>query len=525
VRLLIHQALKDVRLLRWLLLAWVLALVVFHGVVVHVLSVPRPDAELLHAFDTIETILALAGTAAFIVIAVLLVQNDSPATTTTFWVTRPTSGRAMLASKLFTALLLLWALPIAGNVVDAAAAGIDIRSFPFSRFTFQLAWLLPLMAIAAITVGLPQFVLVAIIEFLLVAVFSSTAVSFGIWGASYTFDMFAWPLIALALVLLGYQYLTRQTTRAAVALGVAPLAVAGLAGLVSHAAPDLQASADRALQSISITADPRSIHTTDRGATTLFDVPLTLSGVPDGTSVSLGFEKAWLQIGAQRIHLQGLTGGSWPRAVTEEARQEGNRRLRPALAGATLLNPDPMGARRDHLTLIARTRDLQAAGAQPIAAHLEVRLAAWVYQPVATAPLRPGASFHATSMSGRVLDVQSDATRATIALREVQAYWNTPFAFMRYLLRNGRLKQAVFLSQAMPVWFGTGSQFATAMLPVSGTLHAWWSSLDVDWRRTPVTSASAWLDGAELVAIRVRPGERMTRTIEIRDLRLEASSQ
>ncbi len=508
--LIIHQALKDVRLLRWLLLAWVLVLVAFHGIFVYVLGVPRPDAELLHTLGDAQTLLSLAGTAAFIAIAVVLVQNDSPATTTTFWVTRPISGRAMLASKLLTALLILWVLPLAGEVLDLAVAGVDLRFLPLSRVAFGLGWLLPLMAVAAVTVGLPQFVLVAIIEVLLIGVGSSAAVSTRILAFVNRETVFTYPLIVFGVLLLSYQYLARRTRRAAVALGVAPLFVIGFAAVMSHAAPEVEASPDRQLQSVSVTADPATIGVSDRGSTTLLDVPLSVTGVPDGTRLTLGLKKAWLEAGGTRIDLAGLIAG-WPRPSSEEAAADANRILKPALRGATLLHPeDTLLAGSRHLSLWVRTADLQSSRGKSPILHAEVDVYPWLHRPVATVPLRSGARIQVGPLSA-LLTVQPVAGRTSIIVRDARPWSDTAlFAFTEYLLRDRRSNEATLLQVARDSFRGFGyatSQFATAMLPVSSTLH-------VQWRRYEWSPARS-LDDTELVGIRVQRGEPFTRAVAV----------
>lgn len=514
MRLVIHQALKDVRLLRWLLLGWVLVLAAFHAVTLYVLAQPWPDAELLRNLETAEDILSFAGTAAFIVTAAFLVQSDSPVTTTDFWVTRPISGGTMLASKLLTGIVILWALPILGTVIDLLAAGIDIRALGVSQIAFQLAWLLPLMAIAACTVGLSQFVLVAIIEVLLVAILSTVTVPLGNWRRAsvvltplFIRDIFAYTVIALAIPLVVYPYLTRQARRAAVLLGIAPAVVAAVVGLVVYAVADAEATTGVALRSVSITVDPAAVRLASRGDGTTIDVPLTIAGVPDGTRLGVVFDKAWLRAGSGRIDLGELSTPR-PLAPGTEATGEVTATLRPALAGARLLpaawNVFFESSRR--VTLIARSRDLQSLSTAPAFLHLELR--AWLtdYRPVAETPVRAGAHFAAGSRSGQLLDVQVDRDRVMVTLREAEPYDSSKYENF-HLLRNLSRKEAIVLTGRAYSWFNWNLR--NAMLPVSSTLFMRWSRFDAN-------LPSGWLDDAHLIVIERQP-ERGdgTKTIEV----------
>ncbi len=240
-----HQVLKDVRVLRWPAAIWLALIVVFQAMTVRLALVPvQPAPVPRSAIDPIEftnVVLIAALVGLFAVIAVLLVQNDPAVGTTAFWFTRPVSLSTLVGAKLFAAVVLLVVIPLGTDIAAALAGGLTlgdaVRVVP-GALVVQLAWLLPLLALGAITANLAQFVFSAVME--IIVFVSAVSLLRGVLtrrgtgafvvpaSAEVFFVVLTVALILLGLAALLFAYRTRSLRRAATALGVAPVAPCGL---------------------------------------------------------------------------------------------------------------------------------------------------------------------------------------------------------------------------------------------------------------------------------------------------------
>jgi hypothetical protein len=160
MRLVIHQALKDVRLLRAILVAWVGLNVALHVLVLVGASVYAPGTERATTLEVAFNVLVGLNVAGFVAVAVLVLQSDPALSTSAFWVTRPVSIPILLAAKTLVLVATLVALPALCDVLTLLAAGVPASwtaTFVPGSLTLQLAWLLPVMALAAMTTTLAQF--------------------------------------------------------------------------------------------------------------------------------------------------------------------------------------------------------------------------------------------------------------------------------------------------------------------------------------------------------------------------------
>ncbi len=230
MRLVVHQALKDLHLLKWILAAWVLLNVAMHLLVLIGVGLPpqTPAATLAANIYSVLRALLVAG---FIAIPVIAIQNDPGAGTTAFWFTRPISVRLLLGAKFLLVVPAVVLFPVLVDVIALLVARVPLRSTvapELDNLAIGIAWLLPVVAIAAFTAGLAQFVLGAILEvFAFIAI-----VALAPWALALprtrlftdqTAPVFFAALIAAGFLVVVFAYLSRNLRRSACAAGVMPV--------------------------------------------------------------------------------------------------------------------------------------------------------------------------------------------------------------------------------------------------------------------------------------------------------------
>ena len=179
--------------------------------------------------------LGIAHVALLVVLAVLIVQGDSPATTTAFWLTRPVGRKTMLASKAATAGLMLVALPAVANATAATANRLpwaDVVGVAVFSAIDHAAVVLAAMAIAAATADLAAFALTAVGLFvafeasLVITRLSPSFITGRGWLTARSTSLVAIALVAVAgLAVFTFQYLWRSRRLALAALAVVAAAL------------------------------------------------------------------------------------------------------------------------------------------------------------------------------------------------------------------------------------------------------------------------------------------------------------
>jgi hypothetical protein len=214
----LHVARKDLRLSRWLLLAYAVV----------VAAATAATAE-WGVFAAIAPLLRMLGVVLLgTVLLASLVQADSPARSDALWVTLPLKPSAVFAAKLLVGAAVVIGLPLIGQLAGLRAHDVAPGDLPRLLGESALsygAWLMIAAAIAALTRDLRSFLLVL------------TLVAFGwlfaVQVLVYTMDPSSpsgWStspfIVAGMLLLLAHQYRTREVRRGAtmaVALGIAVL--------------------------------------------------------------------------------------------------------------------------------------------------------------------------------------------------------------------------------------------------------------------------------------------------------------
>ena len=166
MNLILHLIRKDFRHLRVLLAVW-LGLAILQAVLIGSgLHTRASDMRFLFALSQFIGLLSLLKTLLLIMVVSQLVQSDSTVGSTAFWLSRPISGRKLLASKsLFLVLtviipvVLVEALLLLSNGVTLTDT---LRSIP-QIVLFQLFLTAVPMMLAALTPNLPKLFLLGII--------------------------------------------------------------------------------------------------------------------------------------------------------------------------------------------------------------------------------------------------------------------------------------------------------------------------------------------------------------------------
>ncbi len=509
MRLLIHQALKDARVVRWLALLWLLLSVLFQALTVRLAYVPagqdRILTTLVYAYSGMQAMLV----ALFVVIAVIIVQNDPAVGTTAFWFTRPIPVSVLLGSKFLLTLTLLVVVPIVTDVVAVTAGGLSFHdalgTVPGSLVT-DVAWLLPLLAVAALTVNLAQFVFAALIEVLVFYV--SLFAWRGLIGrhanlgdmpstAVLTMVLIA-GLVALGLGSLVYAYRVRTLRRAAVVTGAAPIAIV----LLVMGWPWSFSTLDRRITSSPMTASvaPGSLMLqAARQGDWRLGGAIRFSNVPPARIVSIASVRAWIEYPHERVDLQ-----AWPAESHREPDGPGSRQraLKQALGakqlGGTVAEPTPGFA-----AWVAKdVYDRRPSETGTFHADLRVT----VYEQLAAAvEARAGAEYRIEGHTGRILTVTAAPDALSV---EVWQTWIKPGVITRSpseetslacAVRNSRFGLAVSPTESR----GSQNLPPTQLpIPVPAHLSASWITFEFPWPEN--VSSADWLRGAEFVALESR---------------------
>jgi hypothetical protein len=244
MKLILHNALKDLRAVRGPLALWLAVLVA--DCVAQSLKVDRFVGD-VNRVETLGLVLGVVGLCLVAfgwVLAAMIVQADPLDNPSAFWLTRPLGPGALLASKLLLILPLFLLLPVgAASAVAAAngARGTLLVQFALERLARDAALLLPVLAAASVAHNLPRVVLVLTGGGLVYATIHALAMMQWLFMPAlvsmrdYALARSSGVLVAMALsvvgslALLAHQYLTRSTRRT-LWLGVAALALTVAAG-------------------------------------------------------------------------------------------------------------------------------------------------------------------------------------------------------------------------------------------------------------------------------------------------------
>ena len=528
MRLLIHQVLKDLRLLRWLALAWILLVAVLQAITLAMAIVPaRPDITsfvVLPSYSAIQALLV----GLFAGIAVVVVQSDPAVGTTAFWFTRPISVRVLVASKILVCLILLVVVPIVADLVAMIAGGLSVAaalSTVPGSLAVQLAWLLPLLALAAITTSLAQFVCAVLGELLIFAgsVLAIRALPIRLRSSasgSYApstevpLVVLVLGLVVFAFVALVLAYRTRALRRAATVTGVAPVALALL--MFSWNVGFLPWRYERFTSPIGATARFVWLVAEDRDDWSL-SAGFRFSNAPPRVALSIVGVRAWIEYPDGRVNLTArptsfpadphLPGSAFY-ALSEAVgtAQLNDPEARPAsVGGFEAPVPKDVYARRRYQTGVL---------------HADVRVIVTEKDPAVVAA-RAGERYRTADRGGDIVGVSAGPEALSIELRDtsVRVLATSPDIWtsetVQYAVRNPRLGVASLPSQSraranLPL-FG-------APIPVLAHLSGSWLTLQFPW--PDQVSSADFMNGAQLAVVESRSPRYAVVHVTVPDLML-----
>jgi len=234
---LLHILRKDLRRLRWPLIAWVLIVIGRMIVATTGAAVAFGDIGLQLAMNNLSVLVTVIDLLMLALLVSWLVHDEPLVGVDAFWLTRPVDPLRLMAAKLLFAAVFLVAAPAAGESMAVAriAGGFHdaMRAAPGLALARTL-WVLPLLALAVLTPSLMRFLLVIVGGVAALAGLISVFTTFVFLTASdEALDaapsplqdptgliVASWLLMATALGVILYQYRHRRLGRAVV-LGAA----------------------------------------------------------------------------------------------------------------------------------------------------------------------------------------------------------------------------------------------------------------------------------------------------------------
>lgn len=514
--MILHQALKDARLLKWILAIWILLNVALYATVLAGVHVPGADVAEGRPLYTLFVTLRALLIAGFFAFPVLVVQNDPAVGTTATWFTRPVSWRGVVAAKLFLAIPLFVLLLVAGDLAAMLLGGVPIGAAirpALEAIAVQSAWLLALMALAAITANLAQFVVAMLLEVVLYLLLVA-AVQVTWWSARwYTFfyrqytgfvspetmqAVFVAAVVVAGLALLAFAYKRRSMLQGIVVAAVLPLVI----GLVTITWRwDVAAPFGPRIQSpVEVQLVPDSLRFALRGARGSLDWVLSsrldVSRVPAGQSVQFAAADAWLQYGSERVAARRLYFGG--------GQEAGNARraMLQVLGGRVLTTGGDRPVPSEPYNLGAEIPEgsCRAFENQPGTFDAALKIVVVAHRERTTSGVTAGTTYALNTGEGTIVSVERYRRGITVIARETGLdVKQSRYIRHDYALKNDRRGEVLLIYKRG----FTEAPFVTvtALVPVPQHLTATWQELDFAWPEDPSFDVDAWLRDARLVVI------------------------
>jgi hypothetical protein len=432
----------------------------------------------------------------------------------------------MLVSKLVFAVIVLAAVPVLLDAADLLSAGVSPRWLLPEAFVYQLAWLLPVMAVAAVTIGLPRFLLIALFEIVLFIGITGVVSSLGVPVPASPAPVVITGMAVLGAALFTYVYATRRVRSSGALFVVAPAVLCSALAFapkrdLDWPFGDTRVFTDARQGGRSVSIDRDRMRASASGSRMMIHAPLTISGLPPDRQVLVS-AIGWVEADSKRVTFYGGSGN-----VTGDLRADGSVLLKDVLGGATLLNPGEIVFTGPWVSVSMPRVDFDRVKDRPIRMHLNLALSVYKYrQTDAVVPLKAGVAFDTAGGNHvKVLAVRPGDGRVTLSIRQAAFGWFGGLP-STYLVRSAHLGQAVIGSWHQARSFGEYARPSNIVQILPIPLHAsyTWNTLDFDFARPGVKSVDAdeWLtDGQLVVASRPAAG-RWRATVDLRDIRLAA---
>lgn len=546
MRLILHQALKDLRAERWLVAAW-LVVVAATCVIeafkldVYFIAPARPGGGSTSLMYVLF-LLAVARVALAWVLAIRFVHDDPAEGTDAFWLTRPLSRGGVAAAKAALVVGLLLGVPAVAASFVFAMNGLPGARVPVAVAQFVLAdavFLLPLALLATVTRDLARLVLAVLLASAGWAL-AEVAMVFRILAAGEPpFDAWLpWVVLTGCLavgsgVLAARQYLHRRTARTIVASAIMLSAIALVTAVWPlHASIERRASAraQRAAEpewpgasSISVEVPLESVRVEeswhyvsgkpDTGQRVLADV--RVAGLPPDCLVQIRTGKAELWVDGAAVPLThpqtyvrglaALAGGLLDPASRDRFQAAVGARLRTVLA---VWQPSLQ------LLSIEKAADYQAYRGRPGTLRVTMPFQVFRVGPSVSMPLEPGASAELNDVESTILSFGSqsasgryDTYAITLRLASPRAWLRQKPMRVEYLLRNRQRGEAIV------IWNGAAGR--TYPLLTGSFVVTPWSEAGMLMPLVKGVVDAAWLKDADLVMVPLEPLGAFTKTVTI----------
>lgn len=537
MRLILHQAMKDVRAQRWLVAAWAAALLAICAIEGLKLDVffTTPDAA-GRGRTLVYMLVALGATRAVLgwLLAVRIVHADPLDGTSAFWLTRPLSPRMLLAAKLGLIGTLLVLVPGAGALVVFVLNGVPASAIPAAVAGWIVSDMLILMVmtllatmtrdlariVLALMTGLAAwFALQVVTPLLQLASMFEELQNTGAMSAAWF--LLATTLVAACLLLIGRQYLTRRTVQTATAAAVVALVLITTGSLLTAwLRPDGRTrvpamdhpwsgasgvSLEIPVESFSTSSWAHMIGPSTREYHDSLRASLDIDGAGEGRTIDV------------------VSGhGAWRRSSTGETFTTKNidwgfglldnrmsLQVVERTVGARLLYRP---AWRTYLRLLELPSDVyeQHQGV-PGVYDADFVLQAYRVWIGAVIPLRSGAAGSVLSQTTTILAIRPGPKQWAVDIRESMPRALSPEHVVRttHLLRNRKRGEALLLPRYGLLQM-SGGGLASSYLTVTR------STLTQSLKGKPATLDPSWFDDAELVLIGfVREGGAFAKHVTI----------
>ena len=437
----LHIINKDLRRLRWLLVAW--GLVAIGDTVLKTAgpALASGGGEIQAIVDSLSQLVWLIQTLLLALLVSGLVHEEPLVGADAFWLTRPIGRHALMGAKLLSAAAILVGVPLIGDLIAMsmfhAGARDLVRAAP-ALVSSQAGWVLILMAVAVLTPSLIRFLIVitAGIAAIVVAISIAATVLFStdpdLSTSSVLPDMTSdtieeYLLLLVSVAVIVYQYRNRRLRRAVV-LGVAGVAAAVAIASVwpwrfaKAAEPDPGSWAHETNRTVAVIGDePPQVSDMfsfrrDRIRKQIA-APVRLTGVPpdysvDSVAVRSRFEFPGAALHSAQMMMAGVrrepTAGPPDRII----------RMQSALGNVRLASFDDDRYTQWPVVLIVSDSEYERYGRGAGRLTLDADFHLYRSRLAGSLPLTDGASLRADSMRFDVVRVLRRADGCSVVMRE-----------------------------------------------------------------------------------------------------------
>ncbi len=558
MRLLFHQAMKDLRAERWFVGAWaavLLAVAILEGLKID-LSAIGPGSGYPHSVATTLLLVALALSREVLgwLLAIRIVHADPVGDANAFWLTRPLSRTMLMASKIGLLAVLFFVLPGLVAAVVFLANDVALDRLPgciVEWWLFDAVLLLPFVLLASLTrdmarVGLAAIAGVAVwLGLMGLTTFNHLALEMtgNAWAPVYrtmalTVASFGFAVVVLSSALVVWHYRTRRTAVTAWAALASVVVLASAAALPTARFRSTVVRPRPVVDNrwagaggVTVSIPPATITTGPAPAagrayadgTVRLLGDLAIAGETDEVLVDAVDGKGTIRLAGRQETVEG-TDVNWfgfSLLARLALRSESDRRAFERAVGARVIGPTyPTW----NALSLARIKAATYAGYQGLHASYDGDFVLAAYRVVVSSPVpfRPGQSIGVGPMGSTVLSVGTSPRapqcwHATVRESDPRSFLPPTGERLGYVLRNRRLREALPLfDDSYPgLALGLTSTFLTlSRATLTPDCSSRWVS-SAEPRRSPVDQA--WLADAELLLVTVEPLGTFRRHVEVRD--------